>query len=60
LIDSASDEDQKRRPEEELDSLLLDGLDSGDPLPVDAEFWRNLRHEALSRLETRWTTKSKN
>jgi hypothetical protein len=34
-----------------LDVLLLDGLDSGDPLPVDAEFWSSLKQEALARLE---------
>jgi antitoxin ParD1/3/4 len=44
-------EDQKRRAREKLDSLLLDGLNSGDPLPVDAEFWSNLKREALARLE---------
>ena len=46
-------EDQKRRAREKLDSLLLDGLNSGDSLPVDAEFWSNLMHEALAKLEAR-------
>jgi antitoxin ParD1/3/4 len=52
-------EDQKRRAREKLDSLLLDGLNSGDSLPVDAEFWSSLRGEALAKLEARRKTSSK-
>jgi antitoxin ParD1/3/4 len=52
-------EDQKRRAREKLDSLLLEGLNSGDPLPVDAEFWRDLRQEALAKLEARRKTASR-
>lgn len=52
-------EDQKRRAREKLDSLLLDGLNSGDPLPVDAEFWSSLKHEALAKLEVRRKTAKK-
>jgi antitoxin ParD1/3/4 len=46
-------EDQKRRAKEKLNTLLLDGLNSGDPLPVDAKFWSDLKQEALSKLEAR-------
>jgi antitoxin ParD1/3/4 len=52
-------EDQKRRAREKLDSLLLDGLNSGDSLRVDAEFWSSLKHEALAKLEARRKTTSK-
>lgn len=52
-------EDQKRRAREKLDSLLLDGLNSGDPLPVDAEFWSNLKREAVAKLEARKKTAAK-
>jgi antitoxin ParD1/3/4 len=45
--------DQKRRATEKLDALLLEGLNSGDSLPVDAAFWRDLKKEALARLEIR-------
>ena len=44
-------EDQKRRAREKLDSLLLEGLNSGDPIPVDAKFWSELKQEALAKLE---------
>jgi antitoxin ParD1/3/4 len=46
-------EDQKRRSLEKLDLLLLDGLNSGDPIPADAKFWSDLKHEALVKLEGR-------
>ena len=52
-------EDQKRRARERLDLLLLEGLNSGDPLPVDAAFWSDLKREALTRLQTRRTTARK-
>jgi antitoxin ParD1/3/4 len=45
--------DRKRRSTERLDALLLEGLNSGDSIPVDAAFWSDLRQEALARLETR-------
>jgi antitoxin ParD1/3/4 len=46
-------EDQKRRAREKLDSLLFEGFNSGDPIPVDAEFWSNLKQEALAKLDAR-------
>ena len=52
-------EDQKRRAREKLESLLLDGLNSGDPLPVDAEFWSNLKREAVAKLKARRKTAAK-
>ena len=36
-------EDQKRKADERLDALLLEGLDSGDPIEATPEFWRSLR-----------------
>jgi hypothetical protein len=53
-------EGPEREGGKRLDALLLDGLDSGDPLPVDAEFWSSLRHEALARLEARSKTIAEN
>ena len=35
-------EDKKRKAQERLESFLLDGLDSGDPVPVTSEFWQAL------------------
>lgn len=46
-------EDQKRRAKGRLNALLLEGLDSGDPLPVDDRFWSDLKREALAKLSAR-------
>lgn len=51
-------EDRKRKAKEKLDALLLEGLNSGDPIPVDAKFWANLKQEALTKLESRKKTAS--
>jgi antitoxin ParD1/3/4 len=45
--------DQKQRAKEKLDTLLLEGLNSGEPIPVDADFWNDLKQEALSKLQSR-------
>lgn len=45
--------DQKRRAKEKLGSLLLEGLNSGDSITVDAKFWSDLKQEALAKLESR-------
>jgi antitoxin ParD1/3/4 len=45
--------DQKRRAKDKLDALLLEGLNSGDPIPVDATFWSDLKQEAFAKLEER-------
>jgi antitoxin ParD1/3/4 len=42
--------DQKRRARERLDTLLLEGLDSGEPLPATPAFWDELKREALAKL----------
>jgi hypothetical protein len=38
---------------EELNALLLEGLDSGDALPMDAKFWSDLKREGLAQLSAR-------
>ena len=50
-------QDQKRRAKDKLDALLLEGLNSGDPIPVNAKFWAELKREALAELEARKKTK---
>jgi antitoxin ParD1/3/4 len=45
--------DQKRRAQEKLDVLLLEGLNSGDSIPVDSKFWIDLKQEALAKLQSR-------
>lgn len=41
------------------DSLLLKGLNSGDPIAADPKFWNELKQDALKRLESRRRDASK-
>ena len=42
-------EDQKRASEEQLEALLIQGLESGAPIEVSPEFWERKRQELLAR-----------
>jgi antitoxin ParD1/3/4 len=42
--------DQKRKIEERIDALLLEGLDSGDPIPVTKEYWDEKKRKLAERL----------
>jgi antitoxin ParD1/3/4 len=42
--------DQKRRVEEQIDALLVDGLNSGDPIEVTPEYWEAKRRTLTERL----------
>jgi len=46
-------EDQERRSRERLDSLLVDGLNSGEPLSAGPVFWDELKQDALAKLRKR-------
>jgi hypothetical protein len=43
--------DPKRRDEDRLDKLLLDGLGSGEPTAVTPEFWNELRKGVVARAK---------
>ena len=45
--------DQKDRAEAHLEALLLEGLDSGDDIPVNPEFWKTLRSKLAARRAQR-------
>ena len=42
--------DQKRKIEERIDALLVEGLDSGQPIPVTPEYWDAKRRKLTERL----------
>jgi antitoxin ParD1/3/4 len=42
-------EDQKRRAQEKLETLLLEGLNSGRPIDITPEYWENKRQQLLRR-----------
>lgn len=41
---------QKQAAQERLEAALLEGLESGEPIPVTAEFWEKRRRELEERL----------
>ena len=46
-------EAQQKEADARLEALLLEGLTSGDPIPVTKEFWTELRAEAVRRVQAR-------
>jgi len=42
-------EDRKRRAQEKLEALLLEGLNSGEPVEVNEGFWKEMRQELAKR-----------
>ena len=44
---------QKEKARARLEALLLEGLDSGDPIEVTPDSWRELRDEAQRRSAAR-------
>lgn len=42
--------DQKRRAEERIDALLLEGLDSGEPISVTKDYWEAKKRRLAERL----------
>jgi antitoxin ParD1/3/4 len=42
--------DQKRRNEERIDAMLLEGLASGEPISVTSEYWENKKRALVERL----------
>jgi antitoxin ParD1/3/4 len=42
--------EQRRRAEQKIDALLLEGLSSGEPIEVTPEYWENFRQRLAERL----------
>ncbi len=42
--------DQKRKAEERIDALLLEGLDSEEPILVTPEYWEEKKRKLTERL----------
>ena len=43
--------DQSRAAERRLEELLLEGLNSGEPIEVTPEFWEKKRRDLVARVE---------
>jgi antitoxin ParD1/3/4 len=50
-------EAQQKEADARLEALLLEGLASGDPIPIDEKFWSELRAETEQLVEARKTGK---
>lgn len=46
-------EDQKRRQQQKLESMLLESLESGEPVDITPEFWEQRRQALLQRMQER-------
>ncbi len=46
-------EEQKRKAQEQLEALLVEGLESGKPTEMTDEEWNEIRKESLARLKAR-------
>ena len=45
--------DQSKAAERRLEDLLLEGLNSGPAKEISPEFWEELKHRVLKRIEAR-------
>ena len=44
---------KKAEAQARLEALLLEGLNSGEPVEITPEFWENIRRRARDRIEAR-------
>lgn len=49
-------QDQHRRAEQKLEALLLEGLNSGDPIKITPEYWESKRKQLVARHTARKTS----
>ncbi|HZS44696.1 MAG TPA: type II toxin-antitoxin system ParD family antitoxin [Blastocatellia bacterium] len=47
--------DEKRRAQLRLEELLVEGLESGEPIEVTPEYWRKKRSALLSKHKSKKT-----
>ena len=52
-------DDQKRKAQERLETLLLEGLESGEPTEMTKENWDEIRREVAARLKARSSASSR-
>jgi antitoxin ParD1/3/4 len=51
-------DDEKRKAQEKLEALLLEGIQSGDATEMTRQDWKDIRNEALKQFEARKARKS--
>lgn len=50
-------QDQKQRAEQKLEALLLEGLNSGDPIEITPEYWERKRTQLVERHNKKTATR---
>ncbi len=51
-------DDEKRKALEKLETMLMEGLQSGEPTEMTRQDWSDIRREAAARFEARKGEKS--
>ena len=51
-------DDEKRKAQEKLEALLLEGMQSSKPTEMTRQDWDDIRREALKQFEARKSRKS--
>lgn len=46
-------DDKKKATQERIEALLLEGLDSGEPIEVDDKYWANVKARLQQRIEAK-------
>lgn len=52
-------DDEKRKAQDQLESLLLEGMQSGEPTEMTRRDWAEIRREAVKQFETRKARESR-
>jgi antitoxin ParD1/3/4 len=50
--------DEKRKAQETLEALLIEGIQSGEPTEMTRQDWDDIRREAVKHLEARKSRKT--
>ena len=51
-------DDEKRKAQEKLEALLMEGIQSGGPAGMTRQDWDDIRREALKQFEARKSRKT--
>jgi antitoxin ParD1/3/4 len=51
-------DDEKRKAQEKLEAMLMEGMQSSGPTEMRREDWEDIRREAVKQFEARKTRKS--
>jgi len=51
-------DDEKRKAQEKLEALLMEGIQSGAPSEMTKQDWKDIRTEALKQFEARKSRKT--